>query len=103
MTREFDAALGTIAPLVAQLTQLQRRAAELYAPEVDALVRTDSRDVQRIEHTLDGLLSFCGDAAVLALFKRLCRHYWVIDPAATAYYIHSYREMWDSDAPGEPA
>jgi hypothetical protein len=99
VTRDLDAAVGAIAPLVAQLVQLQRRAAQQYATEVDALVRCDSRDVQRIEHTLDGLLSFCGDAAVLALFKRLCRHYWVIDPAATASYIHSYREMWDGDEP----
>jgi hypothetical protein len=30
---------------------------------------------------------------------RLCRHYWAIDPAATADYINAYREYWDSDAP----
>jgi hypothetical protein len=30
------------------------------------------------------------------LYRRLCRHYFAIDPAATAFYIHTYREMWDS-------
>jgi len=31
------------------------------------------------------------------MYKNLCRHYWEIDPAATAYYVNAYREYWDSD------
>ena len=31
------------------------------------------------------------------LFKRLCRYYYTLDPAATADYVHSYRGMWDSE------
>lgn len=30
-----------------------------------------------------------------ALFKALCRHYWTLDPQATAGYVNAYREMWD--------
>lgn len=47
--------------------------------------------------TLNGLLDFCGHEPVPVLYKRLCHHYWDIDPGATAVYVNSYREMWDSD------
>jgi hypothetical protein len=77
---------------------LQRKAAEEYRPLVDGILRTGSRDTAHIERTLDGLLDFCGHEAVLAMYRQLCRHYLAIDPAATADYIHAYRERWDGDA-----
>ncbi len=49
------------------------------------------------------LLDFCGHEPVLRMFKDLCRHYWDIDPAATADYVNAYREYWDSDEPGGQA
>lgn len=97
MTHDFDAAFDQLAPLIRELGQLQRQAARQYAPVVDELIRTHSREVQRIEQTLDALLDFCGDATVLELFKRLCRHYWAIDREATAFYIDAYRKQWDSE------
>ena len=33
----------------------------------------------------------------LALFKRLCRYYFYIDPAATAEYICIYRDLYDNN------
>ena len=98
-----DVSHGELDALLGQLQRLQARAAQQYQPVVDALLRTGSRDVQQIEHTLDGLLDFCGDAPVLALYRRLCRHYWEIDPAATADYVKAYREQWDSEEDGGPA
>lgn len=103
MTRALDMPLGELAPLLQQLGQLHQRAVQVYAPEVDAMVRANSRDMQSIECTLDGLLSFCSAADALILFKSLCRHYWGIDQAATAFYIDSYRQMWDSEAPEDAA
>ncbi len=40
----------------------------------------------------------------LQIFKELCRHYWALDPFATATYIDAYREMWDEDVnnPNDP-
>ena len=61
------------------------------------VIATRSRDVRQIEHTLDGLLDFCGHEQALLLYRRLCRHYFDIDPAATADYINAYRELWDSE------
>jgi len=43
------------------------------------------------------LLDFCGHAPTLQLYRRLCRHYFDIDPVATVSYINAYREMWDSE------
>ena len=47
------------------------------------------------------LLGFCGNQQSLLLYRRLCRWYSTIDPAATVEYVHAYREMWDSDASAE--
>jgi hypothetical protein len=89
-----------IIELARGVRELQQQAAQQYRPVVDEILRTDSRDAAHIEHTLDGLLDFCGHEPVLTIYKELCRHYWSIDPAATADYIHVYRERWDGDEQG---
>lgn len=83
--------------LARELQGLQGAAVAQYTPLVDALIATGSRDARQIEWTLDGLLDFCGHGPALDLYRRLCRHYFDIDPVATASYINAYREMWDSD------
>ena len=95
--------MQAIRTLAGSMRDLQRQAAQQYLPVVDDILRTRSRDTQHIEHTLDGMLDFCGYEPVLRLYKKLCRHYWDIDPAATAYYINAYREYWDSDEPAGQA
>ncbi len=92
--------MQAIRQLAESMRELQRQAAQQYQPVVDDILRIRSRDMEHIEHTLDRLLDFCGDAAVLQMYKKLCRHYWDIDPAATADYVNAYREYWDSDEPG---
>ena len=92
-----DATYQAIRSLARGLRDLQQQAAQQYQPVVDDILRTRSRDIRHIEHTLDRLLDFCGHEPVLQLYKKLCRHYWDIDPAATADYINAYREYWDSD------
>ncbi len=87
----------SIRGLVERLQSLNRQAVREYTPVVESILRSGSRDIRHIEHTLDGLLDFCGYDPALVLFKRLCRHYRAIDPAATASYVHAYREMWDSE------
>ena len=98
-----DLSHGGLDAMVEELKRLQLQAAQQYEPVVDALLRDGSRDVQQIEHTLDGLLDFCGHAPVLAMYRRLCSHYWDIDPAATADYVKAYREQWDSEEDGGSA
>ena len=98
-----DAKFNEFLGITRELHRLQQQAAQDYKAVVDDILLTQSRDIQRIEHTLDHLLDFCGHESVLQLYKKLCRHYWDIDPAATAYYVNSYREYWDSDEPGGKA
>lgn len=95
-----DATTHAIVALARGVRDLQQQAAQQYRPVVDEILRTDSRDATHIEHTLDGLLDFCGHEPVLATYRQLCRHYWAIDPTATADYIHAYRERWDSEEDG---
>jgi hypothetical protein len=87
----------SIIELARDLRDLELQAAQQYKPVVDDILRADSRDTRYIERTFDGLLDFFGSEAVLAMYKQLCRHYWDIDPEATAYYVNAYRERWDSD------
>jgi hypothetical protein len=94
----MDPGIETIVDLVGSVSDLARRAVAEYAPVVDSIVRSRSRDVRHIEHTLDGLLDFCFDPGALVLFKKLCRHYYFIDPGAAADYVYAYRDMLDSEA-----
>ena len=91
----MDELVSAIRPLAEALRALYAQVVAVYRPEVDAIIASRSRDRRRIEHTLDGLLSVCCDDDALAVFKRLCRYYWDIDPAATAEYVYAYRDMWD--------
>ena len=86
-----------ILDLVHSMRGIEQRAVQQYRPVVDDILRTGCRDAQHIEHTLDGLLDFCGHAPVVLMYRKLCRYYWQLDQAATAYYINAYRERWDSD------
>lgn len=89
--------LVAVSGIVDGLHHVHALAVEAYRPEVEAIIQTRSRDVDRIELTLDGLLGFCGNDAALALFKRLCRYYWDLDQGATARHVLAYRERFDSE------
>lgn len=85
---------ATVCGIVDGMRHIHAQAVATYTPEVDAIIASGSRDKHRIDHVLDHLLSFCGDDAALALFKRLCRYYWDIDPTATATYVYAYRDWF---------
>jgi len=91
-----DTLVQRIGELAKVTQELACDAARQYSAEVEAILKTQSRDPRRIERCLDGLLDFCSDDEVLALYKKLCRYYYDIDPEATVSYVHAYREMWDA-------
>jgi len=101
MAKEFE----EILQLAGQVQALRQVAvAQTLAacqPEVREIVSRQLNDSRRIERVLDQLLEVAFDETALALFKTLCRHYWFIDPHATAGYVQSYREMWDEESPGK--
>ena len=98
----FDSLAQSIGKLIGQSQILSRQAVELYAPVVEAIVRSRCQDIRHIEQTLDGLLDFCFDSEALRLYRQFCRYYYGLDPAATASYVHAYREMWDSETKDHP-
>jgi len=81
--------------LAEQVMALRRRAVPLAEQQVDDIIQSGERDINRIEHQLDHMLDFCCDPDMLLAFKRLCRYYFDIDPVATAWHIEAYRVMWD--------
>mgnify|MGYP001133517499 FL=1 len=64
-------------------------------PLVEGLLAAGCCDVGPIKRALDGLFDFCDDARVLNLYRRLCCHYWPLDPWVTARHIQYYREAYD--------
>ena len=91
----MDEFVRVIGELARMSSQLARQAVQQYGSDVEAILRDQSLDHRRIEHTLDGMLDFCFDPSMLILYKKLCRYYFKIDPEATASYVYFYREMWD--------
>jgi hypothetical protein len=93
----YRALLGNLSAAIAPLQTLHQQAVEALAPSVREIIDSRSRDARLIEHTLDYLLDHACIPQGLAVFKSLCRHYWEINPQATARYINAYREMWDAN------
>ena len=93
---DMDNAVDTIKEIALQLKKINKLAYNQYKPIVsDLCSRTASLD--EVEYTLDRMLDFCSDDAVLGLFKNVCRHYFNIYPEMIAYQINSYRELWDTE------
>jgi len=97
----YEELVSSLVDLIAPLYELQRQRARAYEPIVQRLVRSGSRDEGHIEQVLDRLLDCACVPEGLALFKALCRHYWHINPQATAEYVYAYRDMWDDESDQE--
>jgi len=86
--------------LAKSIVAVQKEAAQqtlnYWQPEAENIIVSQSKDIDRIEYTLDVLCEVAFDEEVLKIFKRLCRYYYSIDPLATAQHVNIYREMWDN-------
>ncbi len=101
MNDSYPALLESVSKLADALHDLNRQAAGEYAPLVESILRSQSRDLHHIEQILDGLLGFCGYEPALLLYRKLCRYYFDLDPAAAVSYVNAYREMWDTESEEE--
>jgi len=90
-----DDLVQRIGELAEDAQKLAHQAVQQYSAEVEAILKVQSCDSQRIERCLDGMLDFCFDPGMSSLYKKLCRYYFDIKPAATVSYVNVYREMWD--------
>jgi len=94
---EYDAMFASIREIAKELFALGATAAKVYEPIVNDLIGSRCKDRMEIERTMDYLLDFCGNPAVLELFKKLCRYYYYLDPKATSEYIGFYLEQWEPE------
>ena len=94
MTEEQLDGFKELAESIQQNTQ---QAYEIYKEEVDRIDKDNVQNINEIERQLDYLLTYCADEKMLLLFKKLCRHYFNIDPEGTAEYVAIYRNMWEDD------
>lgn len=103
LSGDVDSLVTDITALVTSLNDLHLQMVLAYTPIVQSIIQSGSQDAHEIEHTLDHLLTCAGHPQGLLLFKSLCRYYYGIDPAATAEYVHFYREWYDDAAAVSPA
>jgi hypothetical protein len=68
-----------------------------YSYSVNYLIQSKITDEKEIEHLLNYMLDFVDNKKILALYRKLCRYYYFINPQATAEYIQSYKELYDKD------
>lgn len=94
---EYMALLDSVSEIAKSLMALGETAAKAYEPIVNDLINSRCKDSMEIQRTMDYLLDFCGNPAVLELFKKLCRYYYPLDPAATSEYIGFYLEQWEPE------
>jgi hypothetical protein len=80
--------------LAAELEQVYKSAEKTFAPMVDSVIQSKCMDIETIERLLDNLLSFACCEPILVLFKKLCRHYYPINPQVVSDYVYAYKEMW---------
>jgi hypothetical protein len=94
---EYRDFFKSIEKLVKYLGEVTAREVVVYEPIVNGLINARSKNRKKIESTLTGLLDFCGNSAILQLYKKLCRYYYCLDPKATAQYVLFYLERWDPE------
>ena len=83
-----------------ELAFLNEQRYQLVKPEAKKILRLKLKDPKQIEKTLDTLLDvlcFQDNEEALTLYRRLCRHYFNIDPQAAFDYVDLYREQCDPD------
>ncbi len=83
-----------------QLVYLNHERYMLVKPQAERILRLKLKDKKSIEEVLDQLLEvlcFNETEEALTLYRRVCRHYFNIDPQATFDYIEMYKEQCDPD------
>ena len=97
--KEFTQEIGVV---IERAQGLVKAAVSLIAPETNYIINNSITDGKQIEALLDKLIDYAGmDDDALLLFRRLCRHYYFINPRVTAEFVYSYRDMYGSEEADE--
>ena len=90
-----DKLFNAITELIKTRNQLAKQALIGFRYEISEIIRTKNH--HKIEHLFDRMLDYCFDDEVLAEYKRILRYYYPIDPESVTFYVHHYREMYESE------
>lgn len=80
-----------------QIRTMAKRAVTEYKLDFDDIIKSEFRDINRIEHMLDGMLDFCFDKNMIEVFRKLCGYYYDIDQSNALAHVYAYRDMWDPE------
>lgn len=89
--------LDAIVGVAAELQGLRCHLTQLLADEASVLLAQPSVEVLDLERLLDRLLDCAGTPEGVAVYRRVCRRLWDLDPQAGAVYVRFYQEIWDPD------
>ena len=79
---------------------LSKQRYEIAKDEIEYIIKNNIKDEKQIERQLDEMLDILfvyETDETLLTFRRLCRHYFDINPQATADYINFYKEQNDPE------
>lgn len=93
----YEELKANIAEIAKGIKSLAEIALAEYTPVVNEIIALNITDEQRIELVLTQVLDFCFDERILLLYKRLCRHYYFINPKATRQYVYYYFELYEME------
>jgi hypothetical protein len=94
LNQDIEKPVKDLEPLIQHMKIINDQAVVAYTPLVDDLCRRKASQ-NEVELMLDYLLMFAGDDRMLALYKRVCRAYWLTYPESIAFYIMEYRKEYD--------
>lgn len=92
--QDIEKLVKDLKPLIQHMKIINDQAVVAYTSLVDDLCRRKASQ-NEVELMLDYLLMFAGDDRMLALYKRVCRAYWLTYPESIAFYIMKYRKEYD--------
>ena len=88
-----------ISGLAKQILSLADMALPEYKSITDDIIRGRINEITEIEHFLDNMLTFCFDARILQLYKKVLRHIYIEHPETVYSYVEAYYDMYEEEKP----
>ena len=81
--------------MIEPVHKLVEEAASYVEPTVNAIIKMNNTEKREVDRTFNTLLNYVGmSLKAEELFKRLCNHYYFIDPIMVSEHIAFYLEMY---------
>ena len=94
-SQEYKEMLDKIVEIAKPLAELQEYRYNLISSNIKYILNNNIKDEREIEQALEDIFEFCDDEDALQLFRKLCGHYYKINPVATAHHVQWYINEYD--------